>query len=211
MRKMRNAAAAGRDELYTPVILAESIIPFVEMFKKREKLEKPIVWCPFDNEKSEIVQVLKRIGCDVFFSIIKEENGDFFELLPPCDCDLIISNPPFSLKLEVFKRLDELRIPYAMLMNYMALGYQVVGNYFADNPKQLIIPDKKVSFDGNCASFNTLWVCRDFLEKDLYFIHLENNNSYKFFKPSAMLCESCRLCPGNLQGVECIERRKINE
>jgi hypothetical protein len=208
MRKMKNAAHSGNDELYTPAILAESILPFVKRFKVAEKLEKPVVWCPFDTEKSEIVKALKSIGCDVFSSIIKEENGDFFEKLPPAGCDMIISNPPFSAKKAVFQRLNELRVPYAMLMNYMALGYQEIGEMFVENPVQLIIPDKKVSFDGRTSSFNTLWVCRFFLQdRDLEFVHLENNNSRKFFKPSEMLCDACQLCDGEAAGVDCVERR----
>lgn len=209
MRTIRNAAAAGNDEMYTPPALARSILPFVQQFCIAEDIRKPLVWCPFDTDSSEIVKALRSIGCEVSATIIKEENGNFFELLPPKGCNLIVSNPPFSLKLKVFQRLNELRLPYAMLMNYMALGYQVMGEYFVQEPVQLIIPDKKISFDGRTSSFMTLWVCRFLLQGgDVKFVHLENNNSRRFFVPSAVLCETCRLCNGELRGLECIERRE---
>lgn len=46
---------------------------------------------------------------------------------------------------------------------------------------QFIIPDKKVSFDGNTSSFCSGYVCYKFVEKTK-FIHLENNNSKGYFK-----------------------------
>lgn len=76
-------------------------------------------------------------------------------------------------------------------MNLESLNYQVMGNYFADYPISLIIPDKKISFDGNCSSFNTSYFCSpNFLTDDcnptVRFVHCEHNNQGKYFVPSRM-------------------------
>lgn len=45
-----------------------------------------------------------------------DEGKDFFSYEPDEPYDYIISNPPFSCKDEVLKRLYELNHPYAMLL-----------------------------------------------------------------------------------------------
>jgi methylase of polypeptide subunit release factors len=110
----------------------------------------------------------------------------FFKYTPE-SFDLVISNPPFSRKLEVFKRLNELGKPWMMLCNIMCLNYMEIGNYFADNPCRLLIPDKRVSFDGNPSSFCSGYICKDILPKDLIFTKMKNCNSGKNFIPSRMI------------------------
>ena len=75
-----------------------------------------------------------------------------------------------------------------MLMNIMSLNYQIIGNYFVQQPCQLLLVDKRISFNGSPSSFNTSYVCgNNFLPKDLIFVHLKNNNAKKNFIPSRML------------------------
>ena len=107
---------------------------------------------------------------------------DFFEIYDELndvlkDVDYIISNPPFSRKLDVLRELYRIGKPFAMLMNIEILNYQEVGNFFLDKELQLLIVDKKVSFDGNTSSFNTSYFCYKMLPKDLMFYHLEHNNT----------------------------------
>lgn len=66
------------------------------------------------------------------------------------------------------------------------LNYQEVGSFFLDKDIQLLIVDKKVSFDGHTASFNNSYYCYNMLPKDLMFEHLEHNNSNKYFTQSRM-------------------------
>lgn len=166
-----------RDEYYTPKSLVELIIPYLDKNKT--------VWCPFDTENSEFVLTLKENGFKVIYSHIAY-GQDFFKYEPNENYDYIISNPPFSRKLEVLDRLYKLNKPFAMILPLPMLNYQEVGNFFLDKPLQLLIVDKKVSFDGNTASFNNSYFCYNLLPKDLIFAHLENNNSGKYFVPSRM-------------------------
>lgn len=166
-----------KDEYYTPRILVEPILKYIK--------PNSTVWCPFDTENSEFVIMLKEAGHKVIYSHIWY-GQDFFTYTPDEDYDYIVSNPPFSLKLEVFKRLYALNKPFAMICGLPILNYQEIGEFFLDKDLQLLIVDKKVSFDGNTASFNNSYFCYKMLPKDLMFVHLDNNNSGDYFIPSRM-------------------------
>lgn len=172
---LRTGAFNEKDEYYTPPILVNAILPFIPKHSK--------VWCPFDTEDSEFVHAF-RVNHNVVYSHIWS-GQDFFDYEPE-SYDYIVSNPPFTRKLEVLERLYELRKPFAMVLPLPMLNYQEVGAFFLDKPLQLLIVDKKVSFDGNTASFNNSYFCKDILPRDLMFAHLENNNSRKHYVPSRM-------------------------
>jgi len=172
----------ARDEYYTPRILVEPIIEYIP--------KGATVWCPFDTENSEFVHVLKEHGYKVIHSHLWD-GKDFFEYTPAEHYDCIISNPPFSLKMDVFKRLFELGKPFAILMNSSAEQYQCVGSLFYEMAQQgkyiqKLNPDKKVSFNGKGSSFNTAYFCWKFLPFDYIMCHLEHNNSGKHYVPSRM-------------------------
>ena len=181
MKKMSSWLATGKfnekDEYYTPSILVKPILKYLK--------PNSTIWCPFDTENSEFVLLLKQGGHKVIYSHIW--NGqDFFEYEPHEPYDYIISNPPFTKKLDVFKRLFELNKPFAMVCGLPILNYQEVGEFFVGKKLQLLIVDKKVSFDGNTASFNNSYFCYNILPNDLMFEHLENNNSKQHFIKSRM-------------------------
>jgi hypothetical protein len=166
-----------KDEYYTPKRLVEAILPFIK--------PNSTIWCPFDTKDSEFVILLKECNHTVIYSHIWL-GQDFFEYEPDVKYDYIISNPPFTKKLEVLERLYKLNKPFAMILGLPILNYQEIGNFFLDKDLQLLIVDKKVSFDGNTASFNNSYFCYKMLPKDIMFTHLENNNSKKYFTPSRM-------------------------
>jgi len=166
------------DEQYTPKILVKPILKYAKPFHR--------IWCPFDTENSEFVLELKRKGHKVIHSHIAE-GKDFFEYEPK-KYDAIISNPTFSVKLKVLERCKELDKPFALVLPLPMLNYQEVGDFFLDviDDLQLLIVNKKVSFNGNTSSFNNSYFCRKFLPKDLMFARLKHNNSNKFFVGSRM-------------------------
>lgn len=174
---LRKSSFTKRDELYTPKCLVEIIIPYLK--------PNSIIWCPFDTANSEFVLTFKEYGFKVIYSHIWL-GQDFFTYEPKEPYDYIISNPPFSKKLKVFGRLYKLNKPFAMLNGLTILNYQEIGSFFLDKSLQLLIPDKKVSFDGHTSSFNCSYFCNNVLPKDLIFCHLENNNSGKHYIPSRM-------------------------
>jgi hypothetical protein len=178
-KKKRNV----RDELYTPKCLVDIIIPYLYQWINNNK-NNPVIWSPFDMENSEFCYAWRENNFKYICSHINT-GQDFFEYQPEF-FDLVISNPPFSKKLDVYKRLNKLKKPWAMIGNIMQLNYMEIGNYFADNAFQLLIPDKRISFDGNPSSFCSGYICKNFLPKDLIFIHMKNCNSGNNFIPSRM-------------------------
>jgi hypothetical protein len=180
MKKMESWLKTGsfneKDEYYTPPILVEPILKYISPYTK--------VWCPFDTEDSEFVIKLKEHGCEVIATHIWT-GQDFFKYKPK-EYDCIVSNPPFTRKLEVLKRLYELNKPFAIVMGLPILNYQEVGEFFVGKELQLLIVDKKVSFDGNTASFNNSYFCKGILGKGIVFAHLPHNNTGKNFQASRM-------------------------
>ena len=174
--------SSSNDELYTPKILVEPIIKYIP--------KGSTVWCPCDTKSSEFVLTLKEHDINVIHSHIWE-GKDFLTYEPDKHYDYIITNPPFTLKLDIFKRLVSLQKPFAILMNSTCEQYQVMGNYFYELSEkgiyiQKLTPDKKVSFNGKTSSFNTAYFCWNFLPRDNMYCHLENNNSGRHFVPSRM-------------------------
>ena len=173
-----------QDEYYTPSLLVVMLLPYLEKWKNdfvEKEGREPVFWLPFDGEGSKYYQILKKEGFKVVRSHI-DEGKDFFKY-QPAEFDIIVSNPPFSCKLEVFERIIfDFKKPFVLLMNMMAINYQNISNLFQFvNPKiQFIIPDKKVSFDGNTSSFCSGYVCYDFIDHTI-FTHLPHNNVGKNF------------------------------
>ena len=174
MKEMKNWLNVNsfniKDEYYTPPIL----IPPIEKYLNRNST----IWCPFDTEDSEFVIYFKEKGHKVLFSHIWN-NQDFFSYEPEETYDYIISNPPFTRKLEVLNRLYQLDKPFAMILGLPILNYQEIGDFFIGKSLQLLIVNKKVSFDGNTASFNNSYFCNKVLPKDIIFESLAHNNSKK--------------------------------
>ena len=154
------------DEVYTPAYAVRPIVKYVDMFRRPS-----VVWCPFDTEESEYVKILREAGHKVIASHI--DNGQNFFYYEPDNYDIIISNPPFSQKDDVLKRLYELNKPYAMLLPIPSLQGQARFPYLQDI--QYLGFDKRINYykdeamtktqDG--VSFGSCYLCKDFLPKDL--------------------------------------------
>lgn len=156
------------DEYITPDYAITPILEF---------LNTPLtIWCPFDKEDSPYVRILRAAGHKVLFSHI-DDDKNFFEYEPEEPYDIIISNPPFSLKDAILKRLYELNKPYMILLPIPSLQGQKRFPYIKDC--QALIFDKRISFmnaDGvtkTNPSFGCFYLCRNALYKDLIFRPLE--------------------------------------
>ena len=154
------------DEVYTP---SYAIIPLLKYVKKSD-----IIWCPFDTEDSEYVKIFKENGNKVIYSHI-DLGQNFFDYEPNEKYDFIISNPPFSIKDDVIKRLSELNKPFAMLFPIPTLQGQKRFQYLQDC--QALIFDKRINFYQDVehtiraknVAFASIYICKNFLPKDLIF------------------------------------------
>lgn len=135
--------------------------------------EDATIWCPFDKEWSNFVKTFADAGYKVIHSHI-EDGQDFFSYEPPEPYDVIISNPPYSQKDEVLKRLHELGKPYAMLLPIATLQGKSRFPYLKDDCQYLGF-DKRINFYKDeemteiqkGVAFGTCYICKQFLPKDL--------------------------------------------
>jgi methylase of polypeptide subunit release factors len=160
--------------MYTPAILVEPITQYIH---------NKTVWCPFDTANSEFVLALQKNNTVIHTHI--KDGYDFFKYEPE-HYDVIVSNPPFSKKLDVLNRLQQLGKPYAMLFPTTMLNYQCIANYFVGNAPEMLIPNKKVSFNGKTSSFSCTYFCKDVLPFSVGFAALAHNNTNKYYVPSRM-------------------------
>ena len=162
------------DEVYTPAYAVQPLIKYVKQFK-----ENPTIWCPFDMPTSEYVKIFKQQGFNVIHSHI-DEGKNFFYYEPEEEYDVIISNPPFSQKDNILKRLYELDKPYAMLLPIPSLQGQARFPWMKDGLQYLGF-DKRINYYTNQdltevqkgVSFGSCYLCKKFLPNDLILEELE--------------------------------------
>lgn len=94
--------------------------------------------------------------------------------------DCIVSNPPFSKQDNIFLRLYELGLPFAMIMNNKGL-FDSKARYelFKNNNFELLIPKGRMRFFDetmevkNSPNFQSIYVCNGILEKQIEFCDME--------------------------------------
>ena len=135
-----------------------------------------VIWEAFyGNGKSG--SHLQKLG----FTVIHEEI-DFFE---NDKGDIIVSNPPFSKKREVFTRLRQLNKPFIMICPSSMINTQYIRKLFGDanDPLQIIIPRKRINFEklvdgkvpenwGDRCNFDCFYYCWKMnLERDIVWLN----------------------------------------
>ena len=162
-----------KDEYYTPAYAIEPILKYVPVGSK--------VWCPFDTEESLFVRMFRSNGCEVVATHI-DNRVDFFRT--DIECDFIVSNPPYSLKTEVFERLFSLGTPFAMLVCVVGLfESQRRFKMFRDNQFEVMYFNKRVSFFEDYADpqprlnppFSSVYITSKMLPDRLVFAEISKN------------------------------------
>ena len=132
-----------------------------------------IIWCPFDiSEWSAFSNRLKECGFNVVSSHIA--NGQDFFAFEPEEWDIIVSNPPFSIKDKVIERLYSFNKPFAVLLPLNSLQGKTRYKFFKQGI-QILSFDARVSYHDKehmdkvvkGSPFATAYFCRDLLPKDL--------------------------------------------
>ena len=161
------------DEYYTPACAVYPIIPYL----------KPgtTVWCPFDMEESQYVKVLSENGFTVIHGHV-ETGQDFFKMPVP-DCDYIVSNPPYSMKSKIIRRLYEIGKPFAMLVNFQGIfDSKERFQLFKENKVEMLWLSPRVSYirrdgkPGKRVPFQSGYICSGICGHQLEFEYLSQNN-----------------------------------
>jgi hypothetical protein len=164
------------DEFYTPNYAIEPILKYIK--------PNSLVWCPFDTQESNFVKMLINSGHRVFNTHI-ESGLNFFTENPPYNVDYIISNPPYSLKAEVFERLFQLNIPFAMLVGVVGI-FESKNRFtmFKNNDFEIMYFNKRVSYFKSYSDpkpslnppFSSVYICKGLLPKQIVFELIEKNS-----------------------------------
>lgn len=161
--KLDVVANSGNDEFYTPLYAIEPLVKYVPAGKS--------IWCPFDTEDSLIVKHFRKLGFAVSASHI-QDGDDFFYTEPRGE--IIISNPPYSLKGKVFQRLFDLKMPFAMLVGVVGLfESQERFNMFRDHDFEIMWLNKRIAYFKSFAEqkpslnppFSSVWLTSGLLPK----------------------------------------------
>ena len=153
----------SNDENYTP---RYAVLPIVKYLNKNK-----IIWCPFDEETSEYVKVLKELGFNVVYSHIK--NGQDFFNYEPEKWDILVSNPPFKNKRLFFERALSFGKPFALLMTNTWLNDSAPKQLFKDKDLQLLMFEQRIHFikpDGTVdkkTTFSSSYYCWNLLPKQI--------------------------------------------
>lgn len=149
------------DELYTPI---EAIKPLLKYIPKNR-----IIWECTDFGESMITKFFKDNGYKVISTHINEFN--FLYDIPEFDFDIIITNPPYSLKNEFLKKCYEYNKPFCLLLPITALEGVYRGGLFKKYGIQLLVLNRRINFMTNKKSnwFNTSWFGYRVFNKDLLF------------------------------------------
>lgn len=157
-------SSKNKDEAYTPYYASSPIIKYID--------PNLVVWCPFDQEWSSYVRLLRENGNRVIAGHV--DNGKNFFNYEPDYYDIIVTNPPFSCKDEVISRLYELNKPFAILLPLNSLqGRSRYENF--KNGIQLLAFDQRIDFHdpdhmdkpNKGTPFASAYFCRDILPNDL--------------------------------------------
>ena len=158
------------DELYTPFYAVDPIIIYLPHRKR--------IWTPCDLAWSAFPRRLKECGYQVTSSALAA-GQDFFEYEPP-SWDIIVTNPPYSIKDQILARLYELDKPFAVLLPLASLQGKTRFEYFQKGI-QILAFDARVAFHDpqhtkqpvKGTPFAVAYFCRGVLPKDLIVEHLK--------------------------------------
>lgn len=150
-----------KDEFYTP---KEAVYPILKYLD-----ESKIYWECTDFGDSNITKVLLENGYKVIAT--RKEEFDFLKDDPLFNFDVIITNPPYSIKDEFIKRCYELCKSFLLLLPITALEGKERNELYKKYGLELIILNKRINFMKTKKNvwFNTSWFCHGICKKQLNF------------------------------------------
>ncbi len=149
------AKSSGYDQCQTPDYAVEPLLPYLGRFQ--------MIWEPAEGE-GNITRFLTKskrmtLGTDIL-------TGTNFFTYSLSDYDIIVTNPPYSIKYEWIQHCYELDKPFALLMPLETLAAWKAQKYFREHGISLLVPNKRINFkrpnagwNGGGAQFPTAWFC----------------------------------------------------
>jgi len=162
------------DECYTPVYAITPILKYIDSSKR--------IWCPFDTKDSHYVKELNKHGNKVTYTHI-DTGDDFFSTA--IQCDIIVSNPPYSIKTEILSELFSRKIPFAMLIGVVGLfESEKRFSLFKNNKFEVMYLNRRVAFFSSFDEekprlnppFSSIYICHNMLPQQIIFERINKKN-----------------------------------
>jgi hypothetical protein len=145
----------GLDLCQTPAYALDPLLPYL----------KGRLWEPACGE-GFMVDALNTAGFTVVSSdLLTGQNFFFYE---PETYDMLVTNPPYSIKYKWLKRCYELDKPFALLMPVEVLGAVMAQKLFRERGIEVIFLPRRVNFKmpnkdwDSHAQFPVAWYCYKF-------------------------------------------------
>lgn len=153
----------NKDHVATPRWVVENIYNIINIKQFNT------IWFPFNNYDSEFKLKADELNLKYKATHIFDDLGnDFFTTLPPENCDLLISNPPFSKQNEIIERTfklveNGLIKSFCLLLPLSTLETPKRANIYEKYIDKLnvLIFKKRIKFIGKKTGFNKAccWIC----------------------------------------------------
>ena len=145
---INNVKWSKRDNFNTPFELWELIFKHIDTKDK-------VVWLPFYNDGSASIHLNKLKINHI------HQNTDFFTT--DVSFDMIIDNPPFSIKQKVIEHCLSLNKPFCLLLPFDTLERK----YIRNKKFSILIPNKRHKFEEAQNSTPAFKVCWFIFNMDL--------------------------------------------
>lgn len=153
----------NKDHVATPRWVVENIYDIIDIKQFKN------IWFPFNNYDSHFKLKADELNLKYKATHIFDDCGnDFFTTIPPKDCDLLISNPPFSQQNEIIRRTFELvenRLikSFCLLLPLSTLETPTRAEMYERYADKLsiLIFKRRIQFIGCKTGFNKgcCWIC----------------------------------------------------
>jgi hypothetical protein len=155
------------DDYNTPLYAWEILLNYLNLDKNK------IIYEPFYNDGAA-KEYLGKLGYNKVIHF--EEN--FFDNYDKYEYDIIISNPPYSIKKNILKILYMINKPFVLIMPTAIISKLYLKNIFKENIAdiQYIIPNRRLHFELNGFNkkrtpFDTLFFCYKMnLQRDIIYL-----------------------------------------
>ena len=151
------------DDYETTEKIWKCILPFISLDK--------IIYEPFFSS-GRSKDILNGLG----YKNVIHEDEDFFSKYDTYKYDVIVSNPPFSIKKKIFDKLKEIDKPFIMISPVSIITKQFFMNMYKSEDISILIPRNRMQFakkgEINGKSwFDCVFVCYKMgLGKELIFL-----------------------------------------
>ena len=112
------------------------------------------------------------------YNHVIHNDEDFFENYNKYEYDIIISNPPYTIKKRIFTKLYEINKPFIMIVPISTITKLFIKDIFKNDVErlQMIIPNRRMQFEKNGNQlkrcyFDCVFLCFNLsLKKDIIYL-----------------------------------------